>query len=116
MAAQDGYDIWNLGWFGPCWHSATWRDQYQRPVKRVALQPSEWTERDLVPAQLTLAPGRKRERPYVPTDRPRKCQACGAFGHFASSCKQPEMDKLVASHVKRTKKAVVDYIDLSNGD
>ena len=80
------------------------------------MKPNEWKEAELVPAQLTLAPGRKRSRPYVPKDTPRKCSACGAFGHFAVRCKQPNMDMIVENHKKRTKAAVAEVIDLSNGD
>jgi hypothetical protein len=113
MSAGEGYDVWHANWFGKCWHTTQWRDQYAKVVKRVAMHPSNWQQKDLVPAMLSLTAGRKRERPYVPTERPRKCGACGGFGHFAKSCKAPDMNVLVANNEKQTQQAVTDYIDLS---
>jgi hypothetical protein len=114
LLAADGFDLWNVGWFKPRWHSDTWRRQNMRVVPRVQMRAYDWYQTELVPAQLTLAPGRKKTRPYVPQDKPRKCFACGGFGHFAQKCKNPDIDAIVIAKKKETMRAVASIIDLSN--
>ena len=57
MMATNGYNFWDSRWFGKSWHCSTYRMQYLRPVRGIAMQTYQWHETNLIPAQLTLVPG-----------------------------------------------------------
>ena len=57
MQSTTGYNFWDTPWFGKSWHTATYRLQFLRPVRGIAMQTFQWHQTDLVPAQLTLTPG-----------------------------------------------------------
>ena len=51
------FDVWDIRWFGPQWHTETWKSQYQKKIKRVAMKPMDFKEEELVPAMLCAQPG-----------------------------------------------------------
>ena len=110
-------NAWDKQWFGPVWQSSQWLLQWKQPVKRLAVLAPSHREADLVPAALTAKPGRKRQRPYVPhPTKPRQCFACGGKGHYATSCPNPNMARIVKKKSKETSKAIKAIIDLTNDD
>jgi hypothetical protein len=57
MGNDTPYDVWDIRWFGKCWHTRTWQKQYEKKLKRVAMKPYEFVVEDLVPALLTARTG-----------------------------------------------------------
>ena len=117
LLACQGFDLWDKGWFGVEWQSAQWRRQYDSPVERVRMLSHQYKAVDLVPADLTSEPDRRRKRPYIPSaNNPRTCWQCGQVGHYGANCRNPRMGMIVERKKKATAKAVRAIIDLTDDE
>lgn len=107
-------DVWGKFWFGECWWNSNWKKQHQAWVPRPHLQPGDFFAEDVRPARLCARPGRKRKRPYEPSNQnPRICRACGSRGHFTSACPRPNVDVLIERSGKSVDLALRNYVDLT---
>jgi hypothetical protein len=111
------FDPWDLAWFGSCWHSATWREQHEHRIVRPKLKSHEVKPDALKPAALTTRPGRKKNKPLTAgSTKQHKCWRCGKKGHHGATCGEGDVDTVLKSKAKETKKTLASFIDLTNGD
>ncbi len=96
-------DVMDCRWIDAAWHLETWRAQHSGVIKRVSLvgQAGQLEQEDIIPPKLHSRPGRKRVRPYEPSESmPRTCPACGRTGHFSRGCPSPS-----SAHLSQSKRA-----------
>lgn len=87
----DVFNAWDFCWFDSVWRAETWLKQHAYTVKRAVVMGSVLKQEELIPADLSRKPERKRKRPHEPPHRNHsKHLACGMSGHFASSRMTPD--------------------------
>ena len=90
-------------------------DQYSAPTSHTQVTSLE--EDGLVPWEIRAKPGRKRVQRFksAPPEKHRKyeCMSCGGGGHYSSTCRHPNRDKLVtlAESSKSKVAQTILYID-----
>lgn len=90
-------------------------DQYSAPTSHTQVTSLE--EDGLVPWEIRAKPGRKRVQRFksAPPEKHRKyeCMSCGGEGHYSSTCRHPNRDKLVtlAESSKSKVAQTILYID-----
>jgi hypothetical protein len=103
-------DLFNPAWFGSVWHLSTWAKQYSTRVARSCnMNAHEYFNSPLQPAALMQKPGRKKDKPYTsapPKKGDRKCLKCNRTGHYASSCREPNISVICANNEMATAREV----------
>jgi len=110
-------DLFDLAWFGSVWHLTTWAKQCTTRVSRCCnMHSHEYFHSPLQPAALKQKPGRKKDRPYTSAAAKkgdRRCTKCNRTGHYASSCRAPDISVICARHETETKREVERWVDLT---
>jgi hypothetical protein len=116
LTHDEKYHSWDKRWIDPIWYTSTWEKQHENPVKRVCVGGAGVVQTDLLPAKLPRKPGRKRKRPYVPSqENARCCRSCGKHGHYSVSCPSPDIARLARTAIEAAKKKAAEtIIDLTD--